>query len=219
MSEKYRIQVVDGVEYKYGAEWTKSLEEKRHWEFYWYQQKLMEGLVIPGQDRIMEVGKGTGFAANYCRSKGVDMTTLDIDEEKNPDIVANVVTYDFEQRYDHLMAFEILEHIPYEQFEQIIRKIPEFISGYAFISLPRNERVVFNLNLKLPKFRPVNYEWRILKKKITCKAHHWELDYGEFTTRRIHALFADSGLRIARKMSCDYIQFYALEVIGQSAES
>ena len=37
MSEKYRIQVVDEVEYKYGAEWTKILEEKRPWEFYRYQ--------------------------------------------------------------------------------------------------------------------------------------------------------------------------------------
>jgi len=71
MSEKYRIQVVDDVEYKYGAEWTKILEEKRYWEFYWYQQKLMEGLVIPGQDRIPELGKGSSFAANYCRNHGM----------------------------------------------------------------------------------------------------------------------------------------------------
>lgn len=213
MGEKYSIQIVDGVEYKYGAEWTKTLEEKRHWEFYWYQQKLMEGLIIPGQDRILELGMGSGFAANYCRSKCLDITTLDIDEKKKPDIVANIVTYDFERRYDHVMAFEILEHIPYEQFERTIRKIPHFINNYAFISLPRNERVVFNLDLKLPKFKRVSYQWRILKKKITVKAHHWELDYGEFTTRRIEALFADSGLRIARRMSCNYIRFYALEVV------
>ena len=215
MSEKYRTEVVDDVEYRYGAEWTKVLEEQQHWEYYWYQQKLMEGLVTPGPDRILELGVGSGFAANYGRSRGFDVTTLDIDDEKKPDIVANVVTYDFERNYDHLMAFEILEHIPYDQFERIIRKIPEFINDYAFISLPRNERVVFNLNLRLPKFRPVSYEWRILKKKITCEAHHWELDYGEFTNQRIESLFTDAGLRVARRMSCDYIRFYALEVVGK----
>ena len=213
MSEKYRTQVVDDVEYKYGAEWTKVLEERHHWEFYWYQQKLMEGFVTAGQDQVLELGVGSGFAANYCRSRGLDVTTLDIDEEKKPDIVANVVTYDFDRKYDHLMAFEILEHIPYDQFERIIRKIPEFINGYAFISLPRNERVVFNLNLRLPKFRPVSYQWRILKKNITCKAHHWELDYGEYTNRRVESLFTDAGLRVARRMTCDYVRFYALEVV------
>ena len=217
MSEKYRTEVVDDVEYKYGAEWTKVLEERHHWEFYWYQQKLMEGFVTPGQDQVLELGVGSGFAANYCRSRGLDVTTLDIDEEKKPDIVANVVTYDFERKYDHLMAFEILEHIPYDQFERIIRKIPEFISGYAFISLPRNERVVFNLNLRLPKFRPVSYQWRILKKNITCKAHHWELDYGEYTNRRVESLFTDAGLRVARRMTCDYVRFYALEVVAESS--
>ena len=211
--------MVDGVEYIYGAEWTKSLEAKYHWEFYWYQQKLMENLVSPGEDRVLELGVGSGFAANYGRSKGWDITTLDIDEEKKPDIVANIVTYDFEQRYDHIMAFEILEHIPYEQFERIVRKLPKFVNKYAFISLPRNERIAFKLDLKLPRFRPVSYEWRILKKSITTKAHHWEMDYGEHTVERVEALFAESGLRIVRTLSCDYIRFYALEVVSDSPGS
>jgi hypothetical protein len=217
MSDRRRVQVVGDVEYKYSAEWTKVLESKEHWEFYWYQQKLMEGLVEPRADRILELGTGTGFAANYCRSKGVDVTTLDIDEEKRPDIVANVVTYDFDQRFDHLMAFEILEHIPYEQFELTMRKIPKFVRKFAFISLPRNERVALGLQLKLPKFRQLAYEWRILNRKIACEAHHWELDFGEYTTRRVERLFADTGLQIVRRMSCDYIRFYALEVVGATS--
>lgn len=219
MSEKHRTQVVDGIEYVYGAEWTKVLEEKQHWEYYWYQQKLMEGLVVPGQDHILELGVGSRFAANYCRSKDLRVTSIDIDEEKKPDIVANIVTHDFDQRYDHVMAFEILEHIPYQEFERIMNKIPEFISGYAFISLPRNERVVFNLDLKLPKFRPVSYEWRILKNKITCKAHHWELDHGGISTDKVELLFENAGFRVARRMTCDYIRFYALEIVGKPDSS
>ena len=217
MTEQLRVEVVDGVEYKYGAEWTKMLEARQHWEFYWYQQKLMDGLVAPGTDRILEMGTGSGFAANYCRSRGMDVTTLDIDDEKNPDICANIVTYDFDQYFDHLMAFEILEHIPFDQFERTIRKVPSFIKKYAFISLPRNERVAFKFHLKLPKFRPFGFEWRILNKRIHCESHHWELDYGEYSTERIESLFSDAGLRVARKMSCDYIRFYALEVLDASA--
>lgn len=213
MTERYRKQVVDGVEYVYGAEWTRSLEKQYHWVHYWYQQKLMEGLVAAGEDTVLELGVGSGFAANYGRSKGIDITTLDIDDEKRPDIVANVVTYDFDRSYDHLMAFEILEHIPYAEFEKIIRKIPSFINKYAFISLPRNEEVAFKIDLKIPKLPPIQYEWRRLKNRITTKAHHWEMDYGEHSTESVKALFAESGLRIVRTLYCDYIRFYALEVV------
>ena len=97
MNEQYRVQVSDGVEYKYSSEWIQSLETKQHWEFYWYQQKLMEGLLVPGQDDILELGKGSGFAANYCSSQGLAITTLDIDEDKKPDIVANIAMYDFDK--------------------------------------------------------------------------------------------------------------------------
>jgi uncharacterized UPF0146 family protein len=219
MTEQYRKQIVGGVDYVYGAEWTKSLEKQSHWVYYWYQQKLMEGLVVPGEDKVLELGVGSGFAANYGRSRGVDITTLDIDEEKKPDIVANVVTYDFDCRYDHLMAFEILEHIPYTEFEKIIRRIPTFIGKYAFISLPRNEEVAFKIDLAIPRLPPIKYEWRRLKNRITTKAHHWEMDYGEHTTESVKALFTECGLRIARTLVCDYIRFYALEVVGDESGS
>ena len=212
MTQKYRVDVVDGVEYKYDAAWTRRLEARHHWEFYWYQQKLMEGLVRPGEDELLEMGIGSGFAANYCRSKGLDVTTIDIDDEKNPDIVANVVTYDFERSYDHLMAFEILEHIPYSEFEKIIRKVPRLVRKHAFISLPRNEEVVFKLDLKIPRIPRINLEWRRLKKKITTKAHHWEMDFREHTVASVEALFEDAGLSVVRKLTCDYVRFYALEV-------
>ena len=44
----------------------------------------MEGLVLPKQ-HVLEIGVGSGFTANYLRSRGVQVTTLDIDHEKEPD--------------------------------------------------------------------------------------------------------------------------------------
>jgi len=213
MNESLNSECVNGVVYKYGAEWTKKLESKQHWEFYWYQQKLMEGLVgRQDNEKLLEIGVGSGFTANYCRSKGLDVTTLDIDAEKKPDIVANAVNYVFDKKYQHLLAFEVFEHIPYSEFEKFIYRIPDFISLYVFLSLPSNKKPVFSLNLKLPKLKPFLVEWRISAGKISTEAHHWELDYKEYSTGRVEALFSSAGLRIVKVMAFRYIQFYALAV-------
>ena len=63
--------------------------------------------------------------------------------------------HDFKEQYDHLMAFEILEHIPFEEFQKIIKKIPTFVKKYAFISLPRNERTLLDLEIKLPLLKKI----------------------------------------------------------------
>ena len=100
------------MEYHYSSHWIHELESETHWRLYWRQQKLMRDLVSAG-DRVLEIGVGTGFTANYLRSKGVHVTTLDIDAEKQPDIVANVAQFDFPELYDAILAFEVFEHLPY----------------------------------------------------------------------------------------------------------
>ena len=199
--------------YQYSADWTKQLEKCEHWIFYWYQQKIMEHFINPERsETILELGVGSEFTANYCRSKGFKVTTLDIDEEKKPDILANVVEYNFEKRYDHLMAFEILEHLPYEEAIKIIKKIPTCIKKYAFISLPRNERTLLDFELKLPLLKKIKVEWKVKARNIFTETHHWELDYKEYTIKKIEETFIDSGLQIKRKLKNKYIYFYALKV-------
>ena len=198
--------------YIYNSAWTKELESLEHWNYYWHQQKIMQNLVLYRGEDFLEIGVGSGFSANYCRSKGAKVTTLDIDQEKKPDIVANAVYYDFKQKYDYLMAYEVLEHIPYNEFEIIVKKFRTFIKKYVFISLPRNERPIFSLNLKLPKLKPVGLEWKILNRKITTAAHHWELDYNGFSTKRVEQLFKESGLTIMEKLEYKALRFYALRI-------
>ena len=213
MSEELKSVEFKNNIYKYGAEWTKHLEPCDHWIFYWYQQKIMEGFINKNKsETIIEIGVGSEFTANYCRSKGFSVTTLDIDESKKPDILTNVVEHDFKEQYDHLMAFEILEHIPFEESQKIIKKIPTFVKKYAFISLPRNERTLLDLEIKLPLLKKIKLEWKILARNIFTDAHHWELDYKEYKMETVEQSFIDAGLKIRRKLKNRYIYFYALEV-------
>ena len=125
-------EIVNGFKYRYSTDWIYSLESEEHWRLYWHQQELMQNKILPGQ-RILEIGFGSGFTANYLRSKGIEVVTLDIDLEKKPDIVANVVLYDFQEigRFDHVLAFEVFEHIPYSEFEEVVQL--ESCRKYRFV--------------------------------------------------------------------------------------
>jgi hypothetical protein len=207
-----KLEIRDGVEYTYSSDWIRSLEARKHWEYYWFQQKLMEGLVVPNADSVLEVGVGSGFAANYMRSKGITVKTLDIDPDKKPDIVGNVVDYNFPERYDSFMAFEILEHIPYVEFEKIVKKLPTFVNKYAFISLPRNLVSLLSGHLKVPKLPALSWDVRIKRRKIVTANHHWELDFDGHSLDVVERFFISSGLAIARKLAHGNINFYALRI-------
>ena len=150
----------EGAEYRYSSHWIHELEGETHWRLYWRQQKLMQDLVRQG-DHVLEIGVGTGFTANYLRSKGVTVTTLDIDADKRPDIVANVAGYEFPETYDAILAFEVFEHLPYHDFSSVLARLATAARRHVFLSLPRNRRLVASVGVKLPKVKARSFQWKV----------------------------------------------------------
>ena len=98
--------VNNGITYNYSSDWIYKLENELHWMYYWKQQEQLSQILHPGES-ILEIGVGSGFTSNYLKAKGYRVTTIDIDEEKKPDIVANIVTHNFADKFDHVIAFEV----------------------------------------------------------------------------------------------------------------
>ena len=188
-------EYVRGNIYRYSTAWICQLESERHWRHYWHQQKIMEGLVS-ANDQVLEIGVGTGFTANYLRSKGVTVTTLDIDAEKKPDIQANIVTYDFDQSYDHILAFEIFEHIPFEKVQKLVPNLAQACKKNLFISVPRNERTLFRFDSWLPVFKQRTLQLSIRKGKITDPHHYWEIDWQGITQQKFNQILSKSGFEL-----------------------
>ena len=201
--------VVAGVEYRYSTDWIHELESEAHWRLYWRQQKLMRDLVKPG-DRVLEIGVGTGFAANYLRSRGISVSTLDIDADKQPDIVANVVRYEFPSTYDAILAFEVFEHIPYDEFRSLLARLSVAARRYVFASVPRNRKLVFRFHAKLPKLKAKSFEWKVRKGRIGEPYHVWEVDHGGITVETLEHEFARHRLRIDRRDEALDRLFFAL---------
>lgn len=209
MKYNYKNEIIRGVEYKYSAEWIYDLESEQHWRLYWNQQKLMQNKVISG-DKVLEIGVGSGFTANYLKTKGINVKTLDIDREKKPDIVANLVEYQFPERYDHVLAFEVFEHIPFIEFKCVIKKISDVCKKHIFLSVPRNEKVWLQVNFQLPIIGKRKFSFVTLKNKVDEPAHFWEIGDGSVSTNDFEQELFKCGLTILVKMKCFSRLFYAL---------
>jgi hypothetical protein len=191
--------------YKYESKWIHKLEKEIHWRAYWLQQKLLES-ELNENDTILEIGKGTGFCSNYLKSKGYKVTTFDIDGNKNPDIVGNFVDYEFPEKYDHVIAFEVLEHIPFNDLGKVFKRIKSCIQKSLIISIPEGSITLLLVDIRVPIIKHVRFGIRVQQRFLPSflrlklpKYHHWELNYNnECSLNNLRVLFNQEGLKIEK---------------------
>lgn len=195
--------------FSYSSDWIHKQESLHQWNYYWYQINILNTELSKG-DSILEIGIGTRFTSNYLKSKGFRVTTIDIDPVKEPDIVANIVDYEFKENFDHVLAFEVFEHIPYEDFRKVLQNISHICDKNIFISLPRNEKVWIALNLELPGSKSFNFKISTRRKKIISKYHHWEVDFKEYTNDLLEETFQESNFELREREKFLSLYFYSL---------
>ena len=172
---EYRRKNIDGYEVYFSADWIRGLETEPHFNWYYHQAKLVYEK-CDRTDQILEIGVGTGLLSDMLKKRGWNVRTLDIDEHKRPDYCVSALDFDYKaHQVDIVLAFEIFEHIPFETFKKVIKKISESGVKSLYFSLPWNERKAFGLSVKLPKFKELSWSIWLPLNKITTHAHFWEL--------------------------------------------
>jgi hypothetical protein len=208
-----KIEILDGTKYIYSSDWIYSLENLSLWNYYWYQQKILQDKIKKG-DTILEIGVGSGFTSNYLKSKGFNVRTFDIDKDKNPDIIGNLVNYDFKTAFDHILAFEIFEHIPYDKFIIVLKKLKKNCIKTLFFSVPLNRKLLFKISLFLPYIKDINWEISIKKRQITTEAHYWELDYKDLSEKKFISDIESTGYKIINSSKFSSLKFYVLRPVN-----
>ena len=158
-------------------------DDLERWISYWYQIRAALRL---RPRTVLEIGSGSGVFRAYLKNAGVDVRSMDIDDSRKPDVIGSVTDLDAafpSTRFDAICAFQVLEHLPFDQFERCLQGIARH-AEHALISLPyRGERVRLSLWLgdkKLSLGHKFMMPWRYRR----CPEHHWELGRG-FSARRI----------------------------------
>ena len=184
---------------KYSSDWINKLESKEHWLSYWHQLKLMlESL--EAKDSMIELGIGSGFTSNYLRSKNIDVLTVDIDKNKSPDIVSDAISFKPNKNYEHFCAFEVFEHMKFEEMENVLKNIKSKIDKNIFISVPIYKKTPINIELKFKSY------WKSItvktpKTSIIDPHHQWELNYKDITEEKLISVFEHHNFKLKNKSS------------------
>jgi len=151
--------------------------------------------------QVLEVGTGAGMVCAALGSLGVEITTVDVQAELAPDVVASVLDLPFEDgRFDVAMCCQVLEHLPFEDFVTALRELRRVARYGAVVSLPDVTRSGF-LTVKLPKVRQFTINWRLPRfrpieltpERFAVDGHYWEIGVRAFPLSRIIAAMREAG--------------------------
>lgn len=185
---------------------------------YYNQVRIIKSLGKQVKD-ILEVGILNSLLADLLRRNGYKVTTADFDSQLQPDIVLDLRS-DFllpENKFDAVVLFQVLEHIPYENFEKALEKLASATKQFLVISLPYQAEYFSlefhfsfaqwpkSLLLQIPKF------WT--STPIT-KDHYWEIGMKGYPKKLIISSFEKTGLIVKRQYQdplYPYHYFFVLE--------
>ena len=134
---------------------------------------------------LLEIGHGNGFVSSFLKRAGYSVTTLDINSNLEPDVNASITDLDdlFEPgSFDCVLCCEVLEHLSFETFPSLVRKLSDVTSQSAIISLPTAKRQLLKVGFAY-KFHHSSEKFFGLRIRRPWKklysAHHWEIDYAK----------------------------------------
>lgn len=154
----------------------------KRWDSYYYQIK--ESLNTKGKE-ILLIGKGDGIVVEILKFYGKNVTVLDFDKDLKPDIVGSVTKLDelLTKKYDVIVCCQVLEHIPFDEFENIIKQISDYTKEKFILSLP-NDHYWWEFGFRVPILDrkrlliPMRFFWRRKwdMDKYGFGEHYWEID-------------------------------------------
>lgn len=186
---------------------------------YSYQISLIEEL---HPKKVLEVGPGSFVVSSLLSNMGYDVRTVDFDEKVGADVVADIRRLPFgDGEFDLSMACQVLEHIPFEDFEKGLGELGRVSSRYVIISLPRRHTGL-NVVLKVPfiqtLFKKHFFDFSILfPVKFPgfheSDQHYWEIDFWQVSLRDVRKKIKNH-FTILKEFSPPlnkYHRFYVLE--------
>ena len=186
---------------------------------YHHQAKLAMSLHCRS---ILELGVGNKTVANYLAQHGFDVGTCDLDGSLEPGAVADVRNLPFHDgSYDLVMACEILEHIPWNDFERALREIHRVCRTSALVSVPHVARV-FGALYRVPLGgRAIG--WAVTRVPLLFESvrhsgdlyreHEWEMGRRGSSARQVRNAFRRyfTITRELRHPLSSYHHFFVLE--------
>ena len=166
--------------------------EGRFVSYYW---QLKEVLALQPRS-VLEVGAGDRVFGNFIKNNTtVQYVCVDIAEDLHPDVVGSVLALPFaDKSHDVVCAFEVLEHMPFEQFDKALTELARVARTHVAISIP-HFGPVFSFSLKVPFLPQIRFAFKIPfpKRHAFNGQHYWELGKRGYTASLIRQKLSVHG--------------------------
>lgn len=175
--------------------------EGRFASYYW---QLREVLAL-NPTSVLEVGVGDRVFGSFIKNNtDVAYTSLDVAEDLHPDIVGNILKLPFAGKsFDVVCAFEVLEHLPFEEFNHALAELARVARTHVVISVPHFGPML-SFSLKVPFLPQIRVALKIPfpKEHKFNGQHYWELGKRVYPTRKIRRVLKNHG-----EITRDFIPF------------
>lgn len=187
--------------------------EGRFVSYYW---QLKEVLAL-NPESVLEVGAGDRVFGNFIKDNtGVTYTCVDIAEDLRPDVVGSVLALPFaDKSHDVVCAFEVLEHLPFEQFDKALTELARVARAHVVISIPHFGPML-SFSLKIPFIPQIRFAFKIpFPRRHTFNGqHYWELGKRGYPVKLIRQKLGTRGriLRDFVPFGSPYHHFFVVDV-------
>lgn len=191
---------------------------KARWNSYYHQ---IDEVLKNNSQNVLVIGKGDGIVPNILKGQIEEVKIFDIAEDLEPDYLGNVVEISniVNKKFDSILCCQVLEHIPFERFENCLFELKKLTNKQVILSLPQHN-IPFSFSLKLPKIKRKSFKIlipRCLKKwdfEIHGKReHYWEINAKNYSLQKIRKVMRKYFI-IKNEYTVDenlYHRFFILE--------
>lgn len=208
-SEGTRPQILEQGHYSVGR-----YDERKRWAAYWYQ---IDAIRRCSPSNILEIGPGSGTVTLYAKHQlGIPTVTFDCDPASGADLIGdvrNIHSHVPDQTFDLVTAFQVLEHVPFEDLSPTLSQISAISRRHFIVSLPHCGMSI-QLRTDLGKKLPEAFISRKVSLRRTWKydgMHFWEIGARQYPLGRVLEIFSRS-FRVVRHYFCpDWAYHYFIE--------
>ena len=166
---------------------------KARWNSYYHQ---IEEVLKNNSQNALIIGKGDGIVPDILKKQIEEVKIFDIAEDLQPDYLGNILEMSniINKKFDSILCCQVLEHLPFDKFEQCISELSKVTDKQVIISLPQ-KNIFFNIGFKIPKIPKIDINIYIPRfyKNFTFEKdgngeHYWELNVKNYPVIRIRKI-------------------------------
>lgn len=190
------------------------------WNSFWYQLNTIMSL---RPNSVLEIGPGPGLFKAMGQLLSIDIKTVDLDSDLNPDYVASATDLPLEtSSFDVVCAFQVLEHMPFETALSALDELARVAREYVVISLPDSRRT-FRYLAHIPRLGERRHV--LPRPQLNSPVHHfdgehhWEINKRGYELKQVMSAMLKSGrlelVRTFRPFENPYHRFFIFAVCSK----